>query len=95
VPSGDFVLERPHQRVLRNDGGELSLRPRPLRALLLFVEHADVLLGKYAPDAPADTVLQVTARALSPAPGGSAPAARLCLGLQCSDTQSTVNEAGR
>jgi DNA-binding winged helix-turn-helix (wHTH) protein/TolB-like protein/tetratricopeptide (TPR) repeat protein len=43
---GDFMLERSQQRVLRNDGSELSLTPRLFNALLLFVENADALLDK-------------------------------------------------
>src|SRR3954466_1074168 len=43
---GDFVLQRPQQRVLRSDGSELSLTPRLFKALLLFVENPDTLLDK-------------------------------------------------
>ena len=41
-----FVLERSQQRVLRSDGTDLGLTPRLFAALLLFVEHAGLLLDK-------------------------------------------------
>ena len=43
---GDFVLERPQQRVRRRDGSLLNLTPRLFSALLLFVENAGALLDK-------------------------------------------------
>lgn len=43
---GGFVLEAAQCRLLRNDGEAVELTPRLFTALLYFVEHQGVLLGK-------------------------------------------------
>jgi DNA-binding winged helix-turn-helix (wHTH) protein len=43
---GDFVLDRPQQRVLHRNGTMLALSPRLFGALTLLIDHAGQLLDK-------------------------------------------------